>query len=300
MENFKKKNLFELRRLNLELLKEYYLELRKYEYKNNEGIKGIKIRQKIHNLLLLIVKIDRMIEKEKVIVLTDKRKKTDKPKIYACTHIGGNDIQRTFEAIKEHAYLFLGDPDELYRNAVGKLLSLNGTICLETRNSEDRKISKQRAIELLNKGGNLLIYPEGAWNVTDNLPVMKLYPGVVKMAKETGAEIIPVAIEQNENEFFVSIGENINLDNTTDNIKILNDNLRDTLASLKWNIWQQFPIQKRNEITKEYVKNYKQSIVDKCEYGYTLQDVYETMYKDSNEITDDEIFDEIRKKILKK
>ena len=209
------------------------LELRKYEFDNSVQLKGIKLRQKIHKFLLSIIKIDRVLAKEKLIIVDDKREKTDKPIIYACTHIGGNDIQRTFEAIKEHAYLFLGDPEGLYKDISGLLLYLNGVICMETGVKNDRYIAKERAIELLKNGGDLLIYPEGAWNITENLPVMKLYTGTIKMAIETNAEIIPIAIEQYDDTFYVNIGKNIKV-NSNGSVKEQNLDLRDALATLKW------------------------------------------------------------------
>ena len=47
MNEFEKKNLFELRKLTLEELKKYYVELRNYEYESSIPLKGIKLRQKI-------------------------------------------------------------------------------------------------------------------------------------------------------------------------------------------------------------------------------------------------------------
>ena len=66
-------------------------------------------------------------------------------------------------------------------------------------------IAYNRAIELLNNGGNLLIYPEGAWNVTPNEMVMKIFTGTVRMAKETGVDIIPIAVEQYDNVFYLRL-----------------------------------------------------------------------------------------------
>ena len=80
---------------------------------------------------------------------------------------------------------------------------------METNNKTDRFIAKNRAVELLKNGGDLLIYPEGAWNITENLPVMKLYTGTIKMAMETNAEIIPIAIEQYDDTFYVYDGVEI-------------------------------------------------------------------------------------------
>ena len=90
----------------------------------------------------------------------------------------------------------LGDPGILYKMPIYQGLKMNGVIPLETKNRADRKIAYYRAIELLNNGGNLLIYPEGAWNVSPNEVVMKIFTGTVRMAKETGVEIIPIGVEQ--------------------------------------------------------------------------------------------------------
>ena len=299
MEHFEKKGLLELRKLSLDELKKYYVELRKYEFDNSVPLKGIKLRQKIHKLLLSIIKIDRVLAKEKLIIVDDKREKTDKPIIYACTHIGGNDIQRTFEAIKEHAYLFLGDPEGLYKDISGLLLYLNGVICMETGVKNDRYIAKERAIELLKNGGDLLIYPEGAWNITENLPVMKLYTGTIKMAMETNAEIIPIAIEQYDDTFYVNIGKNIKV-NSNGSVKEQNLDLRDALATLKWEIWEGRGMQPRESINQSFVDSFKQSIVDKCEYGFTIDDVYATMYKDESDIVHEQVLPFIKPKSLSK
>lgn len=58
------------------------------------------------------------------------------------------------------------------------------------------------------EGGDLLIYPEGAWNITENQVVMPLYTGTAEMAIRTGAEIIPIAIEQGGKRYYANIGEN--------------------------------------------------------------------------------------------
>ena len=298
-----KKSLLELRKLSIEELARYYKEQRKEAIE--EGIplseKSIRIRNKIHQLLLKIVIIDRLFNHETVTVLKDERVKNNHPKVFACTHIGGNDIQRTFEAIKDPAYLFLGDPQELYRNLEGLLLYLNGVICLETRDKIDRGIAKKRSIELLEKGGNLLIYPEGAWNISPNLPVMKLYKGAVNIAVKTKADLIPIAIEQIENHFYVSIGKNIiTRDMKNIDTNLLNQTLRDAMATEKWHIWESIGVYSRDIVKNQTVDNYQQSIVKKCSYNFTLEDVLETMYKDPNEISHDEVFAPIKKLHLHK
>ena len=62
--------------------------------------------------------------------------------------------------------------------------------------------------KLLNQGKNLLIYPEGVWNVTSNLLMLPLFPGIIEMAKETGCDIVPVAIERYDKEL-IRLGNQI-------------------------------------------------------------------------------------------
>lgn len=102
----------------------------------------------------------------------------------------------------------LGDPGILYRKLIYQGLKLNGVIPLETKNKVDRKVAYNRSIELLNNGGNLLIYPEGAWNVSPNELVMKTFVGTVRMARETGVQIVPIAVEQYGKNFYFNIGKN--------------------------------------------------------------------------------------------
>ena len=277
------KNFIQRMKMDIDTLSDYYMEKRLERFESSIPLKGIDLRKKIHGLPLKLVELDRKASKETVSVINDERIITDRPKIYACTHIGGNDIQRMFEAIKEHAYLFLGDPKGLYKDISGLLLFLNGVINMETKDKTDRFIAKKRAIELLNKNGNLLIFPEGAWNITPNLLVMDLYKGAVLMARETGADIIPVAIEQYDNDFFVSIGKNIKMDDYSAlSLDDLNIVLRDAMGTQKWNIVEKHP-QSRKDLNIDE-KDFAQSIVNKCPYGFTTQDVEKTRYIDKDKI----------------
>ncbi len=280
MEN---KNFIQRMKMDIDTLSDYYMEKRLERFESNIPLKGIDLRKEIHGIPLKLVELDRKASKETVSIINDERIITDRPKIYACTHIGGNDIQRVFEAIREHAYLFLGDPKGLYKDISGLLLFLNGVINMETKDKTDRFIAKERAIELLNKNGNLLIFPEGAWNITPNLLVMDLYKGAVLMARETGADIIPVAIEQYDNDFFVSIGKNIKMDDySTLSLGDLNIVLRDAMGTQKWNIVEKHP-QSRKDLNIDE-KDFAQSIVDKCPYGFTVEDVEKTRYIDKDKI----------------
>lgn len=285
MENFKKKSLLELKKMSLIELNKYKSDLREYEYNNNIPLNydAIKIRERIHFLVTTILKIDRILSShEKITIMKDLRTKNKEGQIYACTHIGGNDVHRLVEAINDSSYIFFGDPGVAYIDPVGFLLFMNGTIYVHTREKLDRKIGYERSLELLNHNGKLIIFPEGAWNIDSNLPVAKTFKGATKMAYETGREITPVAIEQYGNEFIVNIGENYKIDKDNYDEEQERIKLRDTLATLKWEIWESIGIQNRSDIEVMSEVEFAQGVVDLLDshYGYKLSDVYETRYLD--------------------
>ena len=146
MEEFKKLSLFEKRNMAIEELVKYYAEYRKYEFDLGKQLEGIELRKRIHFLIKLILEIDKTLSKEKIVIVGDKHYESDSPKIFACTHIGGNDIQRTFQVIDTSAYLMLGDPGILYKMPIYQALKLNGVIPLETKDRKDRKIAYARSI----------------------------------------------------------------------------------------------------------------------------------------------------------
>lgn len=294
MGNFQKISWFKRKKLSIQELVIYYAEKRKHDYSAGKSLRGIVFRKKLHFVVDWILKIDQLTSHEKIVILGDlHRKDRQVPTIYACTHIGGNDIQRAFQVINEPAYLMLGDPGILYRMPIYMGLKLNGVIPLETSDREDRKIAYSRAVELLKNGGNLLIYPEGAWNVSPNLVVMKTFTGTVRMAQETGAEIIPVAMEQYGDTFYFNVGENyiIPQDSPLSSAE-LNAELRDKLATLKWEILENQTPMQRKEIPHDYLDTFQAEIVNRCNFGYgfSLEDALKEAFHDKNVHSPEEVF----------
>lgn len=70
-------------------LEEYFRKRRVASYEKKKPIKSIRWRKVIHPLFLLGLWISRIAAGEKLYILEDNRISTNKPLIYACTHIGG-------------------------------------------------------------------------------------------------------------------------------------------------------------------------------------------------------------------
>ena len=143
--NFKRKNIICRTIMPLDQLIEYYRNERKYIYENNIPIKGIKWRKRIHKMMLAVIKMNRVLQHQKLTILHDEREDTDKPIIYACTHIGRYDIEMALESIQDTCFLFFGNPGKLYRSLDGVVAYLLGFIGCDTTEKEDRHIAKELA-----------------------------------------------------------------------------------------------------------------------------------------------------------
>lgn len=280
----------------IDALSNYHLSKRKKKYaKKGAVIRNIALHSFFHDMLLPIIILLRKIAKQKFVIIGDKRSDRKNKIIYAITHIGGNDVEITFEAVKSPAWLFLGDPRKLYCNLDGLMLFLNGAICIETRDKEDRQIAKAHAIELLKKGGNLIIYPEGAWNLSENLLLQPLYSGTLEMAKESGAEVVPVAIEKYEDTYYANIGANMDvsqmdLSNKADATNVL----RDAMATLKWEIYENVEMVSRESIPPNYSTTFVNHIMNIKKISYTIKDINEGVYRPKGVVTPEEAFAPIR------
>lgn len=272
---------------------EAYCRNKRYEHYKNHGayIFHLPGHSVIHCLLVFVLKIQRWSKKQKINVIADKRVPTNRPIIFAGTHIGGDDIETAFEAIRTPCWLLLGDPKEIYRNEAGLMLDLNGVICFDTAHKQDRKIAKERCIALLKKGGNLLMFPEGAWNISPNQPVMHLFPGAVEMARECDADIVPFAVGRNGKTYYVNIGANIRFDKDDPTGKYeLTAMLRNTLATLKWEIIEKIPPLKRNEMPDDYGQKYLGEVMGTQVATYSVQDVLDTKFNPKGQVEPTEAF----------
>lgn len=273
---FQKKNILQRLKMSIPELETYYRQRRAFRFEQGKKLKNIRLREILYPLFVEFVALDRIFRKNSIEVI-GQYKKYKEQVIYACTHIGGDDCQRNFEAIGRGCWWFIGDPGYLYKDISGLLLHLNGCIMLDTGEKTDRKIAYQRAIELLQAGGSLMIYPEGARNGTENLPVMGLFQGTAKMALETRVKIVPVAIEQYDKRFVVNFGTEI-LPGSFSDCEELTQTLRDILATLKWEIWEREEMAERCSLPDSYREIFIKEFEDRIFPYDTLESVERTRY----------------------
>lgn len=312
--SFEYANLLKLKKMSLEELNSYYRMLRKYEYENQLPLESSELKKKIYLLTKLILKIDRLTTGRKLIVFDDKRENNiASGKIYAASHVGRYDIESTLEAINEQAYFVMGDPEETYRNFEGLFLEkINGRICFDTgyqvsdsirdkklgktisddeqslidEYKTDRRIGEENCVKRIQAGDNILIYPEGAWNVTDRL-TQSLFPGAARIAIKGNGIIVPVGIIRDGKKYIVNIGKEFDIRGAqlTDATDITTE-LKELINSLKGEIIfnDMTNVVKRSSLKspEENIQDNINDIMSETTNGYTLDVIEKSRYYDPN------------------
>ncbi len=306
-EGFKPVSEFEIMRMSKEKMIEYYRDLREYIYLHNEKVKGIKFRQTIKPLLVKALRLQRAFTGRKLELLDDKSHTGNgRPIIYAVSHIGRYDLEIVCEATPKQAHILCGDPETMYRNLDGFVADLNGTVYVDTESKSDRHVAKETAIRVLEQGGNILMYPEGIWNLDPCRPMLPLYPGVIEMAYRTDATIIPIGMEQYGNEFIVNIGKNFEVSDyipkgnyTKEAETEAKEALRDEMATLKYEVWESTGKADRWDFDKDYYESFLDWKLGEWPV-YTKDTLKNRTFRKKNEASKDEVYQFTKKLIPKK
>lgn len=272
---------------------------------NNIKSTGIHFRQIIHNPLLGTMKLIRnySLSTEGQIV-----HESAKPCIFVVNHSNVHDVPTVSEIVNEHFYLLAGD--EVKNDLSGFLFNLNGVVWVDRKDKKSMNISKEKLIELLNKGVNILLFPEGTWNRTEKI-MLPLHWGVIDIAKITGCPIVPVVMEyslDNYPECYSKIGEPIIIGNNyeingemqpeimTDNEKKSNaiEFVRDSMASLRWYIWEEIYNDNKRVSKKEFEAYMKNTIDEYPKLDVKLEESF--IYKPYDD--EDDVFNPLEKNIV--
>lgn len=217
-------------------------------------------------------------------ILNDRRAKGDRPIIFAVTHVGKFDIEVVSEAIKEHYYLLSGDYKHIQGIIDAPFLLLNGVIFFNEKVKEDCIAVKQKMIQHLNAGGNLMYFPEGTWNLSPNLPVLPCYWGIVEILQKSNAIIVPIAAEQYGKHFKINIGTQLDINcfgnSSSQKAKAISQ-LRDRLATLKYEIWESEPRQQRKDLRGNEWNQYIEERLKEWPY-FNLEYIEGMIYKPKN------------------
>lgn len=276
MKNFVKKGFIERMLMKQQELEQYYRELRKYELETNAPLREKSYYEKWYKILRIFFTIEMFGSFRTVKVHQDLRvNPPSKQAIYAVTHVGRFDIESSIITRKCSAAFVWGDPGKLYKSPLKFLIDRLGVIFVDTnREYDDSRIALDTMIKFVNHGLNLNINPEGAWCILPNRVVMPLYDGTVITAMKctSSIPIVPVAIAFYGRKWYVSYGKEIEIEpyakiskrlsvkgnydlTEKEYIKEQSANLRDGMATLKWELIREYSGE------KQYIGNKKDDLL---------------------------------------
>lgn len=269
-----------------------YYKTRKKDENSFLGKVSLKTRKKLHKFVLLVFAVKNWLSGFSCKVIKDERENTDRPIIFALTHVGKFDIEVSAVGIKDHFYLLSGDYEHLQGLMDGAFLLVNGVLYFNEKVKWDRNEVVDRMIDHLQLGGNLMYFPEGTWNLKPELPMLPCYWGIVDIAQKSNAMIVPVAVEQYGKKFKINIGKNFDMQefgsDSVEKQKAITT-LRDVLATLKWEIWETEPQLKRNEMSGNEWDEYIRDRLAEWPY-FDLDYIDGMIYKPKNITTNEQAF----------
>lgn len=102
----------------------------------------IKWRKAIRPVLKAVLRIMRITAGQSIEVIS-KHPVTDRPTIYAVSHIGKFDFERVNEIIPKHFWVVAADYKAMYGNINVFFMNATGVVWIDEKSKRDRNNSKQ-------------------------------------------------------------------------------------------------------------------------------------------------------------
>ena len=121
----------------------------------------------------------------------------DEPVIWAMNHRFKDDVLASVLAIlsfhrNRPLILFFGSVPIFFGTFDGVLANMIGTILVNRKCSASRKAGQEKLKWAIEQGCDILMAPEGVLNKAPDRLSQPLWPGIYRMAKENGCQIVPI------------------------------------------------------------------------------------------------------------
>lgn len=218
----------------------------------------IRLRELIYPLLMLLsgTKVRCRVEVENAYTPIP-----GKTIIFAANHSAFQDTPIMLKITKRHSYVLVGKQNLAFVDWL--FFMLNGTIWIDRKSKGDMAASKDAILACLGKGQSLLWFPEGTWNLTPSQLMMPIKWGIVDIARQADAQIIPVALDYDwvQNICRVKFGRPMAGECLRDKAEAVG-RLRDTMATLRWDLMCEQQILSRGEIDPAQLEQEMYRVID--------------------------------------
>lgn len=155
--------------------------------------------------------------------------------LIVANHACIEDIPTLGQAVKKHFYLLVSDEDQ--KTIDGLALNLNGVEWVHRTDNESRKKVYANIVEILKRGKNFAMYPEATWNLSPNQLMMPMNYGCIRIALESGKQILPVVTFFSKEKRYTKIGTPYTP--KEDLIESISE-LRDIMATMMYNLMEKY------------------------------------------------------------
>ena len=234
--------------------------------------KSIIKKRKIHFLIKPVIKIA-----NKKIIVVENYPQLPKGEafIFAAGHSFPDEIAANLAVIDRHTYVLVGTKDQVINNPAMAILWLNGMVYVEKLNKQSRRDSFQRMKKVLQNGSSVMLFPEGVLNNTENKLCNDVYPGFYHLAIETGKKVVPIVSQTYNDSKIIRFTAGEPVDMSTFEKEGAKVWLKDTIASLRYELISKEPITSRKtllgDIHLSYMNDRKETY---SEVNWT-QDVFD-------------------------
>lgn len=194
---------------------------------------GLKFRRLIKPILRPIL---RLASGRRIHVESYPKLEKGVPYIFASTHGFVDDVITNYACVDRSAYMLVGTPDQVEHNPLMYASWLCGMVFVDKVNPQHRKDAVEKMVRVLKSGTSVIVYPEGAWNNTENLMVQPLFASPWVLAQRTGCKVVPVAMyqEYKKKDVWYRAGEPLDLTGMEKREAL--DKLRDVMATLTYEL----------------------------------------------------------------
>ena len=163
--------------------------------------KGVKIRKRVGWLLRTLAPVIMLrphtIEDRNELLGAEKYKEGKKislskePVIWVLNHGFKDDGLSTVVAAGRNAWFLFGSLPHFFSSFDGVAAWYNGSVLVNRNHRGSKQAAMKKLRRVLELGGDIIVFPEGVWNLSPNRLLLDFWPGIYRLAKETGAKIVP-------------------------------------------------------------------------------------------------------------
>ena len=217
--------------------------------------KEIIFRRRFYKLLKIVgpgvLKCKQVLENTEPIILPDK------PVIFVANHGFHDDALATVLAANRHAYFLIGSIPLLYNAIDGTALASVGGVIFNRKNKHSRAASINKCKKVMEYGTDIILFPEGGWNKTSEIPVLKLWKGVYTLSLAARCDVVPIThyvrnmeILDRKNIIHTFIDNPIPLYELPEKDAMLY--LREIMATRQWELMEKYGVSTRSEELKGF------------------------------------------------